>query len=66
MQECRKMRTILALAAAILVIGGVAWAGKDETETMKRETDKSAFEQAVARNWDEVFADSCTGDWQAR
>jgi len=32
--------------------------------SQQKNKDEKAFEKAIQENWQEVFADSCTGDWQ--
>lgn len=54
------------LAIACVALADLAWAGKGKKEPMTKEADKKAFEQAISGDWDEVFTDPCTGDWQTR
>lgn len=54
------MNTLKMTAAILLLAMGVSQAHAGAQEDAKART---AFEQAAAAKWQEVFSDSCTGEW---
>jgi hypothetical protein len=53
------MKSILTLMVASLIFCGCS-----NQNEMKNSADQTAFDQASEGAWQEVFSDSCTGDWK--
>lgn len=62
-------KTAMAKRFALLLVSAIAAQismGVNMPTAEQQKSDKKAFEQASARAWDEIFSDSCTGDWKEK
>ncbi len=55
----KEMKTVLTL-----VVAGLWLCGCSKQNEMKNSADQTAFDQASEGTWQELFSDSCTGDWK--
>jgi|TARA_B110000495_G_C22940846_1_gene550492 hypothetical protein len=55
----KEMKTVLSLMVAAAILCSCA-----KQEGMRMSAERTAFEDASAEAWKEIFSDSCTGDWK--